>query len=165
MKVFLKILFLLLVPAISFPQDNINNDTSWTFTRIVQMDSSNQLTLFGRANEWFVKNGYTKSKSFVNENSTGKLSSVIKIANDPDAGDTYCHILFIAKDGKYKVELSDFFNATWGHLNQDKSDKYMGFRAPAKKWEKLKTEARKVTPLILDGFIQFMANEKKENDF
>ena len=147
-----------------FTQDD--PDSLWTFTKIVEVDSTSKLELFARANEWFTKNSYSKtSKSYVNENATGKLVSDVIVSFDRDAGASYCKVSFIAKDNKYKIEISKFFNVTWGSLKQRKSDKYMGFYAPQKKWERLKAEALKSGPIILDGFIQYMNDLKKEKDF
>src|SRR5690348_7655837 len=102
------LVILLLFPVIGFSQvEKIDNDSAWTFTRIVQMDSTSKLALFARANEYFVKKELNRSKSFINENLTGKLETWVTIFSDA-SGALICHIIFIAKDNKYKFSLSDF---------------------------------------------------------
>lgn len=161
----MKKIFTLLMLFPFFAKCQNNSDSIWKFTKVVNVDSTTKLQLFGRANEWFSKHTYyKKSKSFVSENETGKLTSEVLVGTSGD-GDSYCKISFIAKDNKYKIELSDFFNVIWGALNQEQSDRYMGFRAPKKRWEKLKSDAFKGAQANIELFTEYMSGLKREQDF
>ena len=161
-----KLLFIVFfTPIIGLAQvQAIDNDSAWVFTRIVNMDSTSQLKLFARANEWFVNNGYTRSKGFVNENSTGKLSSVIVIMPELN-GDTYCQVTFIAKDNKYKLSFANFFNGTNGELTNEKAGKLLGMRISQKQWKKIKDHAKIGVDGRISNFIKYMNDIKKDESF
>ena len=160
------IIILLTLPVIGFSQvKKLDNDSAWTFTRIVEMDSISQLKLFARANEYFVKEGFNKSKSFIHENLTGKLETQAVIFSDAN-GATICKVLFIAKDNKYKFTLSNFYHDMAGDLSQERSGKVMmGLRFTKKQWKNIKDYAILFKNAQLEDFVRYMNGVKSEADF
>lgn len=164
------LLFLLLSPLFSLGQD-----TTWTFTKIVKLDSISQSTIFNVANEWFVNKRLTNNNKFILEKTTGKMTGagsfpvVIKggIAGK-DKGIVIFSFVFIARDGKCKFELSDFEHilimASGGNLKNE-TPKCGHFSLSQKSWIEIKALSKEYANALIWDLENTLLKLKKVDDF
>lgn len=157
-----KLLFtLILLPVISFSQD-----TLWTFSKIVKLDSISQQKIFLVANEWLTNKGLTNNKDFILESSLGKMTGVgiipalIKGALVPrDKGIVTYYFVFLAKDGKCKLEIYNFEHhlimANGGSL-KNISPKCGTFSLSKNAWNEIKEVSIQSAKSLLESFERYM---------
>ena len=118
----MKILFIILLPILSFAQKEIPNlpidsvTQLITYTGVVQV-TGNKDELYSRAREWFAK-AYNSSLNVIQmddkEKIIGKALMTVYWKNlvgvTSEAGNVNYTISIFFKDGKYKYEITNFYH-------------------------------------------------------
>jgi hypothetical protein len=155
-KVLIALCFL--IPVFGFSQ----TDSSWIFSKTIQLDSVSKGKIFAVAKEFFINHDMGTGKQFVLEMATGTISGagsfpavVSRGLSYSDKGVVVYTFKFLSKDGKCKITLSNFEHflimANGGSLTNEKP-KCGNFAISQKVWGKIKEASKKQADLILSQF-------------
>jgi len=129
-------------------------DTPFTYTEIVKVDSVNRETLYLRVKNW-IDSTYTSAKSVLQTDNRDSGLVILKAAFivhvtdgfDRDGGNVTYLLSIQCKDGRYKLSLSDFIHhhgtsdlGDGGDLNRPKAN-CSPLNLPKYYWHQIKDQA------------------------
>jgi len=169
--------FYLMLTLILFVKVSVSQDTTFTISKIVTVDSISKEELFGRAKLW-VATSYNSAKNVVQlddkENTTIVIKALFPVTAKAglmirmEQGNVKYTLTIQCKDGRYKYTLTDFIHechtgyGSGGNLSNEIPDCGYG-RCPKGGWMDIKGQGETYIKNLEISIVEGMSNKSKSS--